>query len=389
MSMTVIRNTRQILVFRFLIVLLIFVTFELAGADPGFEIPPYVQSVDTTSAAILWNALGGVTGQVRYGTTTAYGASAEGHIEYIITNEYPRAEKASVVRAQLLGLLPDTIYHYRVVNPSFESVDRTFRTAPADANTTFTFLVYGDNRNDPQAHARVIHAAAIHDPALVLHTGDVVPLPNSGEEVWREQFFEPANLLLRKTWFVVTRGNHEEGNPLFSLYFRAPGGTQVKEYYSFDWGPVHVTTINTNKDYLPGSEQYQFLERDLANTSRPFKVFFGHHPVYGSGLHGSRMAMQKYLQPLFEKNSVKLVFAGHDHDYERTIVNGITYVVSGGGGAGLHAQKELRKNPSSLVFRKAYNFVQVEVKSGVMVLTAWTVDNDGVATTADQAVITP
>lgn len=387
--MIVIRNTRQVLVFRFLAVLLIFVTFELAGADSGFKIPPYVQNIDTTSATILWKPVGEVTGQVRYGTTTAYGASVEGRIEYIMTNERPRPQKASIVRAQLVGLLPDMIYHYRVLHLASGSEDRTFRTAPAEANTTFTFLVYGDNRDDPYAHARVIHAAAIHDPAFVLQTGDVVTSPESGQEVWREQFFEPADLLLRKTWFVVTRGNHEEGNPLCSLYFRAPGGTQVKEYYSFDWGPVHVTTINTNKNYLPGSEQYQFLERDLASTSRPFKVFLGHHPVYGSGLHGSTMAMQKYLQPLFEKNGVKLVFAGHDHDYERTIVNGITYVVSGGGGAGLHAQKELRKNPSSLVFRKAYNFVRVDVKSGVMALTAWTVDNDGVATTPDQAVITP
>ena len=293
-SIGAIRGNRQILVFRFLIVLLILVTFRLAGADPGFKIPPYVQSVDTASATILWNPVGGATGQVRYGTSTAYGASAEGRIEYIMTNERPRPEKASIVRAQLVGLLPDTIYHYQVVNPAFESVDRTFRTAPADANATFTFLVYGDNRGDSQAHARVISAAAaIRDPAFVLHTGDVVPFPDDGQKVWRKQFFEPADLLLRKTWFSVTRGNHEEGSPLFSLYFGAPGDTQVKDYYSFDWGPVHVTTINTNQNYQPGSEQYQFLEQDLASTSRPFKVFFGHHPTYSSGLHGSTPAMKK------------------------------------------------------------------------------------------------
>jgi hypothetical protein len=252
--------------------------------------------------------------------------------------------------------------------------------------------VYGDNRGDPNTHARVIHAMAIHNPAFVLHTGDVVPSSDSGQEVRRKQFFEPADLLLRKTWFLVTVGNHEKGSPLFSLYFGAPGspgGTKVKEYYSFDWDHVHVTTINTNKNYLPGSEQYQFLERDLASTSCPFKVFFGHHPVYSSGPHGSTMEIQNYLQPLFEKNGVKLVFAGHDHDYERTIVNGITYVVSGGGGASLSVQKDLRKNPSSLVFRQAYNFVKVDVKSGVMTLTAWTVDNDGAATTADHSIITP
>jgi hypothetical protein len=383
----VIRHTRQILVFRFLVALLIFLTFKLAGAGPGFKIPPYVQSIDTISATILWSPAGEMTGQVEYGTTIAYKASAEGR--YIMTNERPRSEKASIVSAQLVGLLPNTIYHYRVILSSSASEDRTFRTAPADVDAAFTFLVYGDSRSNPQTHARVISATtATHDPAFVLHTGDVVPFSDDGQKVWRSQFFEPADLLLRKTWFLVTRGNHDGDNQLLSLYFEAGGG-QVEDYYSFDWGPLHLATINTTKDYRPGSEQYQFLERAFASTSHPFKVFFGHHPTYSSGFHGSTPAMQRFLQPLFEKNGVKLVFAGHDHDYERTIVNSITYVVSGGGGAPLHAQKQVRKNPSSLVFRRAHNFVQVDVTSGAMTLTAWAVDNDAVATIVDRAAITP
>jgi hypothetical protein len=388
-ALIAIPNTRQILGFRFLVSLLIFVTFDLAVADPGFKISPYVQRVDMTSATVLWNPVGGKTGQVRYGTTTAYGSSAEGHIEYTMTNERPRPEKASVVRARLVALLPDTIYHYRVVHSSFESADRAFRTAPADANSAFKFLVYGDNRDDPRTHARVIHAAALLDPPFVLHTGDMVPSSIDGEKVWREQFFEPAERLLRKTWFSVTRGNHERDSPLFSLYFGALGGTQINDYCSFDWGRVHVATINTNRDYQPGSEQYQFLEQDLATTSRPFKVFFGHHPFYSSGPHGSERALQEYLQPILEKCGVKLVFAGHDHDYERTIVNGITYVVSGGAGAPLYDQRILLITPSRLIFRKAYNFVRTDVTSEAMTLTAWIVDNKGVAILADRAVIAP
>ena len=72
--------------------------------------------------------------------------------------------------------------------------------------------------------------------------------------------------------------------------------------------------------------------------------------------------MQEYLQPLFEGNGVQLVFAGHDHAYERTIIHGITYVVSGGGGAPLYGQRQL-KNPKSLVFKEVYHFVQVDVTS--------------------------
>ena len=97
--------------------------------------------------------------------------------------------------------------------------------------------------------------------------------------------------------------------------------------------------------------------------------------------------MQEYLQPLFEGNGVQLVFAGHDHTYERTIINGITYVVSGGGGAPLYGLEQLKDNPKGLVFREIYNFVQIDVTANGLVLTAWAVNSSGVPTIADQAVI--
>jgi hypothetical protein len=364
--------------------------FAAAGANPYFEISPYVQNVEGTSTTISWKPVGGVTGRVEYGATTAYGALAEGHIEYVMKNSVPQPKKGSVVRSQLIGLLPDTLYHYRVVLPSSANEDRRFRTPTADPNAPFTFLVYGDSRSDPLAHARVVSgAAATCNPAFVLTTGDVVPSSGSSQAVWISQFFVPADPLLGKTWLLVTRGNHDATSQLLSLYFEAPGDGRVKDYYSFDWGPVHVVTINTNRDYQPGSEQYRFLEQDLASTPRPFKVFFGHHPAYSSAFHGSTKKVQIHLQPLFEAHGVQLVFAGHDHSYERTIVNSITYVVSGGGGAPLHGQRQLGKNPDSLVFRKAYHFIEVNVTAATLTLTAWAVNNADVATVADHVVIEP
>ena len=61
---------------------------------------------------------------------------------------------------------------------------------------------------------------------------------------------------------------------------------QTKATIASDWGPVHVVTLDTNVEYKPGSEQYEFLKKDLENTDRPLKVFFAHHPVYSSGFYG-------------------------------------------------------------------------------------------------------
>jgi acid phosphatase type 7 len=384
-TMIVIQHVRQMLI---LCAALSLFPFPLAGADLGFQISPYVQNVSKTSAAIYWKSTNKATGRVEYGPTEAYGASAGGHIKYIMENGSPQPQEGSVTQAHLDDLAPDTLYHYRIKLSTSSSKDRTFRTAPHDNDAAFTFLVYGDSRSDPVAHARVVSAAATTcDAAFVLHTGDVVPSGSAGQSIWTKQFFGPADPLLRETWFSVIRGNHDNANPLFFLYFEGTDSSQGEAYFSFDWGPVHVVTLDTNSAYDPGSKQYRFLKRDLAETSRPFRVFFGHHPAYSSGSHGSTKRMQDYLQPLFEQNGVQLVFAGHDHTYERTIINGITYVVSGGGGAPLYGQGQLRGNPKSLVFREIYNFVQVDVTSEKLTLTAWAVNNSGVPTIADQAVI--
>jgi hypothetical protein len=48
------------------------------------------------------------------------------------------------------------------------------------------------------------------------------------------------------------------------------------------------------------------------------------------------LALRPLLDSLFQKHGVKLVFQGHDHLYYRTVRSGITYVVTGGGGAPLY-----------------------------------------------------
>jgi len=54
---------------------------------------------------------------------------------------------------------------------------------------------------------------------------------------------------------------------------------------------------------------------------------------------------------------VDIVFNGHDHSYERSYVNGVFYIVTGGGGAPLYEQE--RASPYSLVFHSAYHFCRL------------------------------
>lgn len=56
---------------------------------------------------------------------------------------------------------------------------------------------------------------------------------------------------------------------------------------------------------------------------------------------------------------VDVVFNGHKHSYERNEVNGVTYVVTAGGGAPLYAMQE--REPTQAVFVEDYHFVLVEI----------------------------
>jgi hypothetical protein len=46
--------------------------------------------------------------------------------------------------------------------------------------------------------------------------------------------------------------------------------------------------------------------------------------------------MQRIFARILEKYQVDAVFSGHDHNYQHNLVNGVHYLVSGGGGAPLY-----------------------------------------------------
>jgi 3',5'-cyclic AMP phosphodiesterase CpdA len=86
-------------------------------------------------------------------------------------------------------------------------------------------------------------------------------------------------------------------------------------------------------DYLDPA-QLQWLERELQNSREDWKIPYFHHPLYSSGdRHGSDLLKRKVLEPLFLKYGVSVVFAGHDHVYERVMPQqGITHFVVGSSG---------------------------------------------------------
>jgi 3',5'-cyclic AMP phosphodiesterase CpdA len=79
-------------------------------------------------------------------------------------------------------------------------------------------------------------------------------------------------------------------------------------------------------------EQLKWLEDQLSRSADRWKIAYFHHPLYSSGeRHGSEVDLRAQVEPLFIKYGVDVVFAGHEHFYERIKPqNGIYYFTQGG-----------------------------------------------------------
>ena len=61
------------------------------------------------------------------------------------------------------------------------------------------------------------------------------------------------------------------------------------------------------------------------------------------------------------KHGIKLVFQGHDHNYYHTVRDGITYIVTGGGGAPLYPDRNRAQAIEGDVFVQAHHFCIADV----------------------------
>lgn len=130
-------------------------------------------------------------------------------------------------------------------------------------------------------------------------------------------------------------------------------------YYSWDIGAWHLIALNSNCDFVPceeGSPQNDFLERDLASTTRSCVLAYWHHPLFNSGEeHGSSepSGAKAFWQDLTAAGA-DIVLNGHEHNYQRygkqdasgrAMSNGIREFVAGTGGKSHYGLQE-EKDPN-------------------------------------------
>ncbi|MCH2133214.1 MAG: metallophosphoesterase [Phycisphaerales bacterium] len=346
-----------------------------------WQVPPFLQYANDDSIRIVFETTRPVTGVVRYGETSDFDREVQ------ITTPVMLSE------VKLDGLVPDEPYFYQVAlqddgDQKIETEVMTFQAA-APRGVPIAFAILSDTQDNPTVSARLAEHIWEQRPGFLVHPGDLTGT-GSRKGDWTEEFFPGMNGLLGRVTMYPVLGNHEQDARHYYKYMSLP---EPEYYYTFSQGDADFFMVDTNRNVAPGSEQYEWLDKALAQSDARWKFAVHHHPPYssdendygntwtGRGTRGDLRARK--LSTLYDKHDVDLVLNGHIHSYERTwpisggrVVDdgGVIYTITGGGGGGLETPGPTRPAFNNTV-RRGHHYCMVRVNGDTLEFFAYDLDN--------------
>jgi tartrate-resistant acid phosphatase type 5 len=279
-------------------------------------------------------------------------ATCIGGAEQILQADSPRA-----ISLQLTPEISSTL----VETPSSDSLlaSPTLRpttivsatnTALPQASPTpdrIRFAVIGDYGEGSQGEQDVADLVKSWNPDFVITTGDNNYPSGSVETIdahlgayYHEYIFPYIGAYgqgAQRNRFFPTLGNHDwdtAGAQAYFDYFSLPGN---ERYYDFTWEPVHFFALDSDSREPDGvsmaSDQALWLQAKLAEADEAWKLVYMHHPPYSSGPRGP----VDWMRWPYKEWGASVVLCGHDHYYERLMVDGFPYLINGLGGGPIYA----------------------------------------------------
>ena len=315
----------------------------------------------------------------------------------------------------LTNLLPDTTYFYQYgSNVSFSNVNK-FTTAPQiGSENSYKFITYGDmgltGLSGASDTVKLITQELNTGSKFILHHGDLSYAVGYAY-IW-EQWMHLIEPLASRVPYMVGIGNHEvdflkafasnsnmdDGfHPSWGNYghdsggecgvptlnrFHMPDNGKGVYWYSFEYGPVHFTLMSTEHNFTRGTQQYEWLDRDLRGVDRnktPWLILVGHRPMYTSEKyhddHVVSLHIQEEVEDLLHQHKVDIAIWSHYHSYERTCrvykqrctETGTVHLVIGAAGAHLDSVPQYEVKWSEHL-EMNYGFGRVTVANGSALL---------------------
>ncbi len=365
----------------------------------SFLVKPYLQFATLDSMVVMCETSRPTTMRVEYGgllspsgALLGINAGTSEKAALSAAGSVTTSEPKFISEAKIQGLTQATAYLYRVTCTDdrgrvLTAPIATFQTA-VGPESAYAFTVIGDTQRNPEVTRRVSELAFGMRPNFQIHCGDVVDDGYSKAQ-WLKDLFEPSSVLTAHVPVFPTIGNHEDDSHWYYDYFSLP---RPEYYYTFKFGNCQFFMVDSNRDLSPGSEQYQWLERELGSSTAEWKFTCHHHPCFssdsddygdtmkGPSFWGDRNARK--VVELYERFGVDVAFNGHIHVYERTWPiyqmkvdqdRGVRYITSGGGGGGLEKAAPQR-TWFSLHFNPAHHFCYVALQGKTIQFKAFDVE---------------
>lgn len=223
-------------------------------------------------------------------------------------------------------------------------------------------LVMGDYGTRDSRQASVAQGlaavAGARQPAAVAAIGDNI-YPDGAEDSpwtvarwWRDVYLGYDSL--NRPWHVITgnhdwrtdgrverdfttssenRGSHWQMPDFWYKKRYESDGLTVDAFYIDTQVWKGSRTVERSIGNQARQRQIDWLFSELEKSTADWKIVLGHHPVYSAGNHGMTEVLYRELDPKLREYGVPLYFAGHDHSKQVIYYEGLSYVISGAGGA--------------------------------------------------------
>jgi tartrate-resistant acid phosphatase type 5 len=257
-----------------------------------------------------------------------------------------------------------------------------FRTHPdpvAESTDPFTFIVLGDygtgiRKSTPKRRQREVALAmeqvfATHDVRLIITAGDNIyagnrilgmPVGAQGDEDddWFFTFYQPYRYIVNRVPVYPCIGNHDTGETedrddrdqlLDNMYLKerlahdeSSGRASVDPglFYRFRYGrDVEFICLDTSKEsfwrrgrLFEYPKHWEWIEQTFADPGGVrWRLPFCHHPPFCAGPQHANTDHMEKLVPLFARGGVRVVFSGHEHNFQQSHHDGIDYFITGAG----------------------------------------------------------
>jgi hypothetical protein len=299
--------------------------------------------------------------------------------------------------------------------------ENRFRTHPDPAARaqSLRFAVIGDfgvgmkkisrTKRQLQIARALRHAVDTAGVSLVLTTGDNIyagarllgiPIGATGDEDddWFFTYFQPYRYIINRIPVYPSIGNHDssetedcddraEVEDNFYIRERIIGEEAAGRasfgpglFYVLRYGAnVEFVCIDTSKEsffrhhrLFEFPKHWEFVEQSFpaGSGNRLWRIPFGHHPPYSAGPRHYNTPEMARLIPLFQRAGVRVMFSGHEHNFQHSRAGGIDYFVTGAAGKYRGAVPDRTEEAFTLSWSADCHFLLVAIDGDKMIVRA-------------------